>query len=115
MLTLDLNEDFLVAMVEADADQPLRSDGEPKAAISIWGYSIAAIVKVVMDKAREWGSPYRSQIEAAGKQAIDRLVALDLPWIPDSIEGVIDAATKQLGYAAVVAILDALFAEQVQP
>jgi hypothetical protein len=109
-----LNEMFVDAMASAHSNQMMQT-GRSSSAISIWGFSIAAIVKLVIDTSREWGAPYRPQIEAAGKQAIDRLVALDLPWVPENLEGVIDAATKSLGYAAIDAILDALFAEQVQP
>jgi hypothetical protein len=37
--------------------------------------------------------------------AIDALVEFDLPLIPVGIEGKIDDATRDLGYAAVVAVL----------
>jgi hypothetical protein len=113
---LELNEQFLDALSDAhDERATVAATAVPVAAISIWGYSIAAILKLVLAKARELGKEYRPEIEKAAKDAIDRLVALDLPWVPENLEGVIDAATKSLGYAAIDAILDALFAEQVQP
>ena len=81
-------------------------------AMVIWGYSVSEILKLVMSKALDLGREHRSDIEQAAKIAIDHLVALDLPYIPDSVEGTIDEATKSLGYAAIESILNAILAEQ---
>jgi hypothetical protein len=109
-------EDLTVEMREA-AGFAVSATSLPKgvSAVVIWGYSLTGILKLVMAKALELGAEYRGAIETAAKNGVDALVALDLPWIPESIEGTIDNATRALGYAAIDAILDALFAEQVQP
>ena len=73
-----------------------------------WGFSVAEILKVVLDKAVELGREYRGEIENAAKAAIDAVVELDLPYIPDGVEDTIDSATRAAGYAAVVAVLDAI-------
>jgi hypothetical protein len=84
----------------------------PLTSLVIWGYSLQEILKLVMSKALDLGREYRSDIEQAAKSAVDRLVALDLPYIPDSVEGVIDEATRNRGYAAIEKVLDAILAEQ---
>ena len=77
-------------------------------AVVVWGLSVREILQVVMDKAIELGREYRPQIEEAGREAVDALVSLDIPGIPNIIEGAIDSATREAGYTAVTAILDAL-------
>lgn len=74
----------------------------------VWGLSVREILQVVMDKAIELGREYRPQIEEAGREAVDALVQLDIPGIPAIIEGAIDSATREAGYTAITAILDAL-------
>ena len=111
MSELDLKQSFLNAMENASNRPLMRATTTPPLAMDIWGYSIPTILKMVIDKARELGREYRPQIEDASKAAVDDLVALDLPWIPDSIEGVIDDATRSLGYAAIKYTLDAILAE----
>ena len=81
-------------------------------AMVIWGYSVSEILKLVVDKALDLGREHRADIEQAAKIAVDSLVALDLPYISDSIEGVIDEATRNLGYAAIESVLNAILAEQ---
>jgi len=95
---------------EAAGRMPLTADARPVQAIQIWGYSLGNILQLVIDKARELGIEYREEIEAAARGAVDALAALDLPYIPDYIEGTIDEATKQLGYKAIESVLDALLA-----
>jgi len=74
----------------------------------VWGLSVREILQVVMDRAIELGREYRPQIEEAGREAIDALVAYDIPGIPSIIENAIDGATREAGYEAVEKILDAL-------
>jgi hypothetical protein len=100
-----LTDEFKTAAVRYPA-----TEGKCMAMI-IWGYSVSEILKLVVDKALELGREYRSEIEAAAKGAVDSLVAMDLPLVPDNIEGTIDEATKQLGYAAIESILNAVLAE----
>lgn len=82
----------------------------PMTAMIIWGYSLQEILRLVMAKALDLGREYRSDIEQAAKIAVDALVALDLPYIPDSVEGTIDEATRELGYSAITTVLDAILA-----
>ena len=79
----------------------------------VWGFSLREIVQQVMTKALELGHEHRAEIEQAARSAIDALVAFDLPGIPDSIENIIDGATRELGYQAIEKVLDAILAEQV--
>ena len=81
-------------------------------ALQVWGYSLSEIVKVVMDKALELGREYRPQIEEAAREAVDALVQMDIPGIPEIIEGAIDSATREAGYTAITSILDALLGVQ---
>jgi hypothetical protein len=78
--------------------------------MQVWTISLNEILRKVLEQALDLGREYRDQIEAAARGGIDLLAAMDLPFIPDSIEGVIDEATKTLGYAAVKSILDAVLA-----
>lgn len=82
--------------------------------IQVWGLSVREILQVVMDRAIELGREYRPQIEEAAHQAIDALVAYDLPGIPAVIENAIDGATRAAGYQAAAAILDALLGVQAE-
>jgi hypothetical protein len=82
---------------EADAGQ-----------LEFWGISISEIIKVALEKALELGREYRDEIEQGSKSAIDAVVALDLPFVPAVIEATLDEATRAAGYAAIVAILDAV-------
>lgn len=77
-------------------------------AVVVWGLSLREILQVVMDKAVELGRAYRPQIEEAGREAIDALVAFDIPGIPAVIENAIDGVTREAGYTAITAILNAL-------
>ena len=106
----ELKLEFDNAMADAAEQKTLCAAAGPVGAI--WGVSITAILKLVLDKALELGKAYRPEIEAAGKAAVDRLVALDLPWVPEGVEGVIDEATHKLGYAAVEAALDAVLGKE---
>jgi hypothetical protein len=89
-----------------------RPIGKPMTAMIIWGYSLQEILRLVMAKALDIGREYRKDIEQAAKIAVDALVALDLPYIPDTVEGTIDEATRTLGYQAIESILNAILAEQ---
>ena len=80
--------------------------------VQVWGYSLSEIVKVVMDKAIELGREYRPQIEEAAREAVDALVSMDIPGVPAICEGAIDSATREAGYTAITAILDALLGLQ---
>lgn len=81
-------------------------------AVAVWGISLSEILKVVMAKAVELGREYRPEIQTAGRSAVDALVELDIPGIPSVIEGAIDSATREAGYTAITAILDALLGLQ---
>lgn len=76
--------------------------------LKVWGISLAEIIDVVMDKAIALGREYRPQIEEAAREAVDALVSLDIPGVPAIIEGAIDSATREAGYTAITAILDAI-------
>jgi hypothetical protein len=52
------------------------------------------------------GREYRVDIENAAKAAVDEMADLDLPYVPDGVEDVIDDATRASGYAAIKAVLD---------
>ena len=82
-------------------------------AVVVWGLSVREILQVVMDKAIELGREYRPEIEEAGREAIDALVAYDIPGIPAIIENAIDGATREAGYEAVEKVLDALLGTAV--
>jgi hypothetical protein len=84
------------------------AEAGPVLAMTIWGTSITGILRAVMDQAIELGREYRPQITAAARLAVDAVAEFDLPYIPPSIEGVIDEATQRLGYAAIDAVLDAV-------
>jgi hypothetical protein len=111
---MSLELDLEIAMKEAAAYHPRGAllKGEvsfaPQTAVEIWGLSITGIIKLVLDKALELGKEYRAQIEAAARIAVDAVVAFDLPWIPPSIENTLDEATRQAGYAAITAVLNAV-------
>ena len=78
----------------------------------VWGFSLREILQVVMDKAIELGREFRPQIEEAAREAVDALVQMDIPGVPAIIEGAIDSATREAGYTAITAILDALLGLQ---
>lgn len=101
-----LTTDFRIAA--AAAPFPVA----PTAAV-VWGFSLREILAKVGEKALELGREYRDEIESAAKAAIDALVSLDLPGIPGSIEDAIDGATRELGYRAIAAVLDAILAEPI--
>ncbi|MHB8953553.1 MAG: hypothetical protein ACYC4U_11335 [Pirellulaceae bacterium] len=82
-------------------------------ALEIWGVSLGEILKKVIAKAQQLGREHRHEIDQAAKSAIDALVAMDLPYIPPTVEGIIDEATRRLGYQAVEKVLDAILAEQL--
>jgi hypothetical protein len=79
----------------------------------VWGVSIKEVLQKVLEKAIELGREYRPDIEAAAKSAVDAIVAMDLPGVPDLAEQFIDEATRKLGYMAIESVLNAIFAEQV--
>lgn len=78
-----------------------------------WGISITEIIKVVMRKALELGQEHRTDIENAARAAVDAVVELDLPYIPDGVEDTIDSVTRSTGYAAITAVLDAVLGQVV--
>ena len=80
----------------------------PPTAVVIWSTSITGILKLVLDKALELGKEYRPQIEIAAQLAVDAVVEFDLPWIPSSLENTLDEVTRQAGYTAIRAVLDAV-------
>jgi hypothetical protein len=92
-------------MVLAASAPIFAADDTP---LVVWGLSLREIIDVVMNKAIELGREYRPQIEEAAREAIDALVQMDIPGIPAIIEGAIDSATREAGYTAITAILDAL-------
>jgi hypothetical protein len=102
----------LTAEMKEVAGLAPRPAGKPMTAMVIWGYSVSEILRLVMAKALDLGREYRSDIEQAAKISVDALVALDLPYIPDTVEGTIDEATRTLGYQAIESILNAILAEQ---
>ena len=75
----------------------------------VWGFSIREILKKLLDKAIELGRTHRDEIEQAARGAVKAVVEFDIPGLPASLEGPIDAATRDLGYQAVKSVLDALF------
>ncbi len=79
----------------------------PTASI-VWGFSLAEIIKVLLDQALELGREYRDELEQAAKSAIDAVVAFDLPWIPAGVENTLDEVTRSAGYAAITAVLNAI-------
>jgi hypothetical protein len=105
----------MLAALTLEMKSALESTVYPVAATAdqVWGYSLSEILKLVIEKAKVLGRAYRDEIEQAAKAAVDKLVALDLPYIPDYIEKTLDEATRSLGYAAVEKMLDALLAENV--
>ena len=108
------NENLMAAMEQAMQDASehhvMMAMGGNPTAMEIWGVNIPAILQMLIEKAKELGTEYRPQLTAAARSAVDALVALDLPWIPESVEGTIDEVTRELGYTAIEAILDALLA-----
>jgi hypothetical protein len=86
--------------------------GDATTAMQLWGLSLGEIIKKVIAKALYLGRAHRDDIAQAAKIAVDALVALDLPYIPDGIEGTIDEATRTMGYQAIEKVLDAILAEQ---
>lgn len=79
----------------------------------VWGVSIKEVLQKVLEKAIELGRDYRDDIEAAAKSAVDAIVAMDLPGVPEMAEKFIDEATRQLGYQAIEAVLDAVLGPRV--
>ena len=105
-----MSEELRDAFVAGMQEQQLLTAAGAVTAMDMWGISIPGILQVLIEKAKEMGREYRPQLEEAARGAVDMLVALDLPWVPESIEGVIDEATRQAGYKAITAILDAILA-----
>jgi hypothetical protein len=83
--------------------------------VNLYGWSISALLSAVQDLAVKLGQQYRAEIITAARGAIDQLVALDIPGIPDAIEATIDDATKTYAYSAVDAILDAILGPVAPP
>ena len=102
----------LLGQMKGAAASRLEHAGEVSVA-GFWGLSVTEIIKVVLDKALDLGREYRGEIENAAKAAVDAVVELDLPFIPEGIEATIDSATRAAGYAAVVAVLDAVLGPAV--
>ena len=75
---------------------------------SVGSVSLAAIIKWAVDTALKLGGQYRPEIEQACKSAVDRLVAMDVPWVPANIEEKVDEVTRTIGYKAIEAELDAI-------
>jgi hypothetical protein len=90
---------------------PPEEAGVCMSAMSIWGFSVAEVLKLVAVKAIELGRKYREDIEQAAKVAVDRVVEMDIPYLPEEVEGTVDETTRALGYAAVEAVLNAILAE----
>jgi hypothetical protein len=101
-----LNAEFKTA-----AGFGLSSSAGTMAPIKIWGRSVSEILQLVCEKALELGRECRPEIEEAARKAVDLVVALDLPFVPEGLELVIDEATRNLGYTAITSILDAILAE----
>lgn len=89
------------------AAEGARIPTNPTASI-VWGFSLAEILKVLLDEALELGRDYREDLEQAAKSAVDAVVAFDLPVIPDGVENTLDAVTRAAGYAAIDAVLNAI-------
>ena len=104
----ELTQEFRSAAGVAVVGAPVGT-----APVLIWGVSIKEVLQKVLEKALELGRQYRPDIEAAAKSAVDAIVAMDLPGVPDSVEKFIDEATRQLGYQAIESVLNAIFAEQI--
>lgn len=85
------------------------------AGAAVFGFSLSELLKAVADKAIELGREYRGEIVTAARQAIDALVAMDIPGIPAVVEAAIDATTKDLAYAAVDAVLNAVLGPVAPP
>lgn len=79
----------------------------------VWGVSIKEVLQKVLEKAIELGRDYRDDIESAAKSAVDAIVAMDLPGVPELAEKLIDEATRKLGYQAIEAVLDAVLGPRV--
>ncbi len=77
----------------------------------LFGFSLGELLKSIADKAIELGREYRTDIELAARSVVDKLVAKDIPGIPDAIEAAIDASAKELAYQAIGSMLDAMFGE----
>ena len=101
---------FEQAMQDASEHHVMMAMSAGPTAMEIWGVNIPAILQMLIKKAKERGREYRPQLTEAARGAVDALAELDLPWIPESIEGTIDDATRELGYQAIEKILDALLA-----
>lgn len=98
----DLNKDF---------EAVLQSNAIGSTPIVIWQWSVKAVLEVLMAKAIELGREYRDDLEAAARAAVDRIVAMDLPGVPEGVEKVIDDTTRDLAYQAIAKVLDVLLAE----
>jgi hypothetical protein len=92
------------------AKEDYYRDETPMPAMAVWGFGFSEILDFVIREAISQGKEHRADIEKAGQGAVDALVALDIPYVPEAIEGVIDAAVKQLGYTAIARVLDAVLA-----
>ena len=71
---MELREAFLSAMEETQSPIMYATTGSavpPMKAMDIWGLSIPAILRVLLEKARELGRDYRPQLEAAAQGAVD--------------------------------------------
>lgn len=98
-----------VRMRDAAAIGAAKAPAEAQG-FQVWGASVSEIIAAVLEKARELGVQYRDEIEQAAKNAVDALVALDIPGVPAVIEEFVDATAKELGYQAIEAVLDAILA-----
>jgi len=74
----------------------------------IFGASLNEILMAVLEKARELGREYREPIESAAKNAIDALVAKDIPGLPAALEAYVDEAAREIAYDAIEVVLDAV-------
>lgn len=75
---------------------------------AIFGASLSEILLAVLEKARELGREYRPQIEEAAKNAIDALIAKDIPGLPAALEAYVDATAQEIAYDAIEVVLDAV-------
>ena len=94
----ELTQEFLTAIGDADFS------GD-----NVLGFSFEALLRAVMRKALEIGREFRDVIEAAAKEVVDRLVAIDIPGLPEQFEGPIDEAMRGAGYDAIEYALTAIF------
>lgn len=73
--------------------------------------NVRDILEYLKDLVLEVGCEHREEIERAAKEALDELVAYDLPWVPNWLEGFVDAAMKEFGYRLIERALDRLCEE----